>query len=50
MDPETAETKFDELSLSMIPVAADGEGPGTVMQKFDPNVEEVVWVPRITGG
>lgn len=49
-DPEVAEIKFDELMLDMIPVARDKDVPARILKHFDPDVNEVVWIPKIAGG
>ena len=50
-DIETAEMKFSELLLSgMIPVAVGGEGEHRVLNKFNPDIDEMMWMPRIAGG
>ena len=49
-DVETAQIKFDELRGSgMLPMVVTGGG-SVPMRVFDPDVEEVVWVPAIVGG
>lgn len=50
-DVETAEVKFNELlSASLLPVALDGSGDKKIIKKFNPEVEEITWIPKIIGG
>lgn len=42
--------KFAELQSSgMLPVKTTPAGK-EIMKEFDPNIDEVVWIPRIVGG
>lgn len=47
---EMAEIKFDELKTDgYLPVVVEPEGK-RVLKGFDPNADEVIWVPAIAGG
>ena len=49
-DVDVAEVKFDELKNSgYLPMKVDGK-KHVPMKAFDPDAEEVVWVPAIVGG
>ena len=50
-DVETQQLKFDELMASNYLPVATGQGQsGTVLKKFDPTLEEILWVPVVGGG
>ena len=42
--------KFAELrEAGMLPVVREPDG-SRLLQKFEPDHDEVIWIPRITGG
>ena len=50
-DLEMAEIKFDELKTDgMLPMVIEPEGKKRVLQNFEPDINEVVWMPGIMGG
>lgn len=51
-DTETAEIKFNELlSQNYLPVAVDPDtGKNKNVKEFDPDIQELIWVPAIMGG
>ena len=47
---EMAEIKFDELKADgFLPMVVEPEG-NKMLKAFDPDVDEVMWVPAIMGG
>ena len=49
-DLELAEIKFDELVESnYLPVKVSPSGT-KALTKFDPDIEEILWMSKITGG
>ena len=47
---EMQQVKFAELkSAGMLPMVREPSG-SRLLQKFEPGVDEVIWIPRITGG
>jgi hypothetical protein len=49
-DLDVAEIKFDELKgANLLPVAVK-EGRREVLKSFDPEVEQVIWMPKVIGG
>ena len=49
-DVETAEVKFNELLTSnLLPVVCKG-AVKEIAKKFDPDADEVTWIPKIAGG
>ena len=47
---EMQKVKFAELKdAGMLPMVR-GSGGRRLLQKFDPAAEEVIWIPKITGG
>ena len=48
---EMAEIKFEELlNDNLLPVVVEPEGNKKVLKKFNPDVDEIMWVPAIMGG
>lgn len=46
-----AEERFKELTgLGFTAAARTGNGASTLMRKFDANVEETLFIPRLKGG
>ena len=47
---EMQEIKFDELKgAGMLPTVIDN-GKSRMLDKFDPDANEIIWIPRIMGG
>jgi hypothetical protein len=47
---EMQEIKFDELKTAgMMPMVVDG-GKGRMIQKFEPEVDEIIFIPKVMGG
>lgn len=47
---EMQKIKFNELmGGGMLPMVRGGGG-SRVLKKFEPDQEEVIWIPKITGG
>jgi hypothetical protein len=51
-DTATGEVKFNELlSDGLVPFGSSGEGKKLAkVDKFHPDLEEVVWMPKLVGG
>ena len=48
---DIAELKFDELrTAGMVPMVIEQEGKNRLLDKFDPDVEDMIWMPVIMGG
>ena len=48
---EVAELKFDELrTAGMVPMVVEQEGKNRLLSKFEPDVEDITWMPAIMGG
>lgn len=49
-DTDVAEIKFDELKSSgMLPMVITPD-KREIVQKFDPDIEEISWLPAVMGG
>ena len=50
-DVETQQIKFDELkSANYLPMVIGQGGKSRLLQKFDPDVEEILWSLMVAGG
>jgi len=52
-DVETQEMKYDELiAANYLPVALNhgDKGQKVMLKAFDPDVAEILWMPKVAGG